>query len=92
LYGILRLRRTRAIWRRGVLWQADMLLLGGLNMGDRGQRRFTLVGGRVVGLLELVFLMLVVFWLLVLRVGVEQVRKVRHGRRRCCQRISRCGS
>ena len=71
MYSILRLRRTRAIWRRGVLWQADMLLLGRLDVGGRGQRLFALVGGRVVGLLELVFLILVVFWLLVLRVGVE---------------------
>jgi hypothetical protein len=51
-----------------------MMLLGGLNVGGGGQRLFALVGGFVVGLLELVFLILVlvVFWLLLLRVGIEQ--------------------
>ena len=90
LYGILRLGRTRAVWWRSVLWQADMMLLGGL--GDGGQRLFALVGGVVVGLLELGFLVLVlvVFWLLLLRVGIEQRREERHVWQRCCQRISRC--
>jgi hypothetical protein len=74
-----------------------MMLLGGLDVGGGGQRLFALVGGVVVGLLELVFLVLVlvlvvfVFWLLVLRVGIEQRRGERHGWRRRCQRISRCG-
>ena len=67
-----------------------MMLLGGL--GDGGQRLFALVGGVVVGLLELGFLVLVlvVFWLLLLRVGIEQRREERHVWQRCCQRISRC--
>lgn len=76
MYGILRLGRTRAIWWRSVLWQADMMLLGRLDVGDGGQRLFALVGGRIVGLLELLFLVLVlvlvVFWLL--RVGIEHGR------------------
>jgi hypothetical protein len=68
-----------------------MLLLGRLDVSDGGQRLFALV---IVGLLGLRFLILVlvVFWLLELRVGIEQLLEVRHGRRRCCQRISRSGS
>jgi hypothetical protein len=59
-----------------------MLLLGGLDVRDGGQRLFALVGGVIVGLLELRFLVLivVVFWLL--RVGIEQLLEVRHSWRR----------
>ena len=53
-----------------------MMLLGRLDVGDGGQRLFALVGERIVGLLELLFLVLVlvlvVFWLL--RVGIEHGR------------------
>lgn len=87
--GILRLGWTRAIWWRRVLWQADMMLFGGVNGGVALMRR------RVVGLWKLLFLFLVAFWLVLLllfRVGIEQRREGRHGWRRCCQRISRGGS
>jgi len=70
-YGILRLGWTRAVWRRRVLWQTDVLLLGGLNVCDGRERLFALVGGRVVGLLELLF-MVVFHVLLLLRVGIGQ--------------------
>jgi len=53
LDGILRLRWTRAIGRRGVLRKADMMLLRRVEGVDGGQRGFALVGRRAVGLLSL---------------------------------------
>lgn len=51
--GVLRLRRTRAIGRRSILGQADVMLLGRVQGGNGGQRGFALGRGRAGALLLL---------------------------------------
>jgi hypothetical protein len=76
---VLRLRWTRAIRRRGVVWEANVVLLGRLHVSDGGQRGLALVGGRVVAFALLLGGVVLRRRRVGFGVGIEQRRKARHG-------------